>query len=100
MVMKLKTIHEIASSRLKDKGTCNSCAYLGSWEEYGTYHAECLHSLLGKLPGTTGKKSWGEKTCPYPLWEPLNYKFCDKHGFYSEKHGCTNCEYEYYKDQI
>lgn len=96
--MKLKQIHEFASSRIKTAGQCISCAY---WYSGGkTYDdlPECSNQLLNKIPETTGKKSWGDKGCACPFWTPYPLEWCEKHGLYLIENGCSICEYDYYTE--
>lgn len=96
MKQTLKIIHKDAKIRLENKGQCTSCKYYVSPKDYFDI-ADCSNNLLEKLPEPTGKKSWGEKGCPCLLWEPRNFQWCDKHGFFLEDSGCNECEFEFYK---
>jgi hypothetical protein len=94
MKISLKQAHELAKQRLENKGQCKSCQYLYiGGREYDDF-PECRNGDLEKLPETTGKKSWGDKGCPCPLWMPYEIAICDKHGLIRAHDGCDQCMME------
>lgn len=92
--MKLKIISE---TRLENAGKCKSCKYSSYWVEYGAYFWDCANKLFDKLPEDEEYCDIGDiNVCP--LWEPETVGLCEKHLFYFEKHGCQECEYEFFTE--